>query len=108
MRLDLSRLKGEPAGTDTRYSVGLDGALGDEWVADFRALQAESAIGRRFELDRGRGAVRFACRSVDGTTVVFEALEGLEELVRHANQIVAVRRASGPRISVLTAAPHAR
>ncbi|HTY43419.1 MAG TPA: hypothetical protein VMH79_16225 [Thermoanaerobaculia bacterium] len=108
MKLDLSRLKGEPAGTDTRYSVALDGRLGDEWVADFRALQAESAVGRRFELDRGRGAVRFSCRSVDGTTVVFEALERLEELVRHANQIVAVRRASGPRIGALSAAPPAR
>lgn len=105
VKLDLSRLKGEPAGTDTRYTVALAGPAGQEWVEAYRMLQqAEPAAHRRFELDVARASVRFSCRTVDGTGVVFDLLEQLETIVERVNQVIAVRRAAGPRISLATPA----
>ena len=98
VKLDLSRLKGEPAGAETRYTVSLEGPISEQWVEFYGRLQADSAAGRRFELDVPRAIVRFSCRTVDGTGQVFEALERLETLVERANQIVAVRRAAGPHL----------
>ena len=33
VKLDLTRLQGESLGTSTRYSVGIEGAPGEEWLA---------------------------------------------------------------------------
>jgi hypothetical protein len=107
--LDLSRLKGEPSGSDTRYSVALEGPVGEQWVEAYRTLeQAEPAAHRRFELDVPRATVRFSCRTVDGTGVVFDLLEQLETIVGRVNQVAAVRRAAGPRISLASPALRAR
>lgn len=109
VKLDLSRLKGDSAGTDTRYSVALAGPVGETWVEAYRSLQqAEPAAHRRFELDVARASVRFSCRTVDGTGVVFDLLEQLEAIVDRVNQVVAVRRALGPRISLVSSALRAR
>lgn len=108
VKLDLSRLIGEGVGTDTRYSVALEGPLDDAWIEAFRTLQSESLVFKRFDLDRARALIRFVCRTVDGTGQVFEALERLENLVERVNQVVAARRAAGPRISLPPAALRAR
>jgi hypothetical protein len=109
VKLDLSRLKGEAAGTDTRYTVSLAGPIGEPWLDAYRTLQqAEPAAHRRFEFDVPRATVRFSCRTVDGTGVVFDLLEQLETIVDRVNQVVAVRRAAGPRISLVNSALRAR
>jgi len=108
VKLDLSRLHGEPLGTSTRYSLGLDGAPGDEWVAEFRGRQAETPVHRRYEIDASRATVRFSCRTVDGNGMVFEFLENLEALVEEINRIVAVRHSVGPRIGPASFASRAR
>jgi len=97
VKLDLSRLKGDPAGSDTKYAVALDGSLRTEWIQAWREVQNGTSIGRRYEIDAGAGVVRFSCRDVDGTGMVFEALERLESLVARANEIAAARRAELPR-----------
>lgn len=102
VKLDLSRLKGEPSGGDTRYAVGIEGSLRPEWLETYRQFQAGTPGLRRFEIDAPAAAVRFTCRNVDGTGVVFEALERLESLITRVNQVAWVRRAAGPRISVPT------
>lgn len=109
VRLDLSRLQGEPVGTDTRYSVALAGPVSDAWIEGYRTLQqAEPAAHRRFELDVARATVRFSCRTVDGTGIVFDLLEKLETIVERVNQVVAVRRALGPRISLASSSLRAQ
>ncbi len=108
VKLDLTRLQGEPLATSTRYSVALESAPGEEWVAEFRARQVEVPAHKRFELDLGRSVVRFSCRTVDGTGMVFEFLEQLETQIEEINRILAVRHAVGPRVSSVPAAPRAR
>lgn len=108
VKLDLSRLEGEPQATSTRYSVGLSGAPSEEWVAEFRAGQAEVPAHRRYELDPARGCVRFSCRTVDGTGMVFEFLSNLEILVDSLNRALASRHAIRPRVSSASSAPRAR
>lgn len=109
VKLDLSRLKGEEIGTETRYTVALEGPVGEQWVGAYRTLQqTESAVNRGFHLDPARAAIRFSCRTVDGTGLVFEALERLETLVERVNQVVALRRAAGPRLSFAPPALRAR
>ena len=98
VKLDLSRLSGESLAMSTRYSVGLEGAPGDEWTSEFRARQEEKPVHRRYEIDAARSAVRFSCRTVDGNGMVFEFLENLETLVEEINRIVAVRHAVGSRV----------
>ncbi len=100
VKLDLSRLKGETSGSDTRYRVGIEGSLRPEWLETYRQFQAGTPGLRRFEIDAPGAAVCFTCRNVDGTGVVFEALERLEALIARVNQVAVVRRAAGPRISV--------
>ncbi len=97
VRLELSTLRSETSGTDTRYTVALRGPIDENWLEGCRAVQAESPGYRRFELDRARPGFRFSCRTVDGTTLVFEMLERLEALVDWVNELVAARRAAGPR-----------
>lgn len=108
VKLDLTRLQGEPLATSTRYSVALEKAPGEEWSAEFRARQAEAPAHKRYELDLVRSVVRFSCRTVDGTGAVFEFLEQLENLIEEINRIVAVRHAVSPRVSSVPAAPRAR
>ena len=102
VKLDLSRLKGETNGGDTRYSVGIEGSLRPEWLETYRQFQAGAPGLRRFEVDAPSATVRFTCRNVDGTGVVFEALERLEFLITRVNQVAWVRRAAGPRIRMPT------
>ena len=102
--LDLSQLKGETVGTDTRYTVALAGPVDERWAQAYDELQAALGPRRRFELDRAKTMIRFSCRTVDGNGAVFEVLERLEALVERANQIAIVRRAAGPRISFATPA----
>ena len=97
VKLDLSQLKGDPVGGDTKYAVALDGSLRTEWIQAWREVQNGTALGRRYEIDATGGVVRFTCRNVDGTGMVFEALERLESLVARANQIAAARRTEIPR-----------
>jgi hypothetical protein len=99
VRLDLSRLKGETSDTDTKYTVALAGPADERWIEAYSDLQAELGPRKLFELDAARGLIRFSCRTVDGTGVVFEALDRLEALVERANGIAAVRRAASPRIT---------
>ncbi|MGE5413524.1 MAG: hypothetical protein ACM3NW_05060 [Syntrophomonadaceae bacterium] len=108
VKLDLTRLQGEPLTTSTRYSVALESAPGEEWAAEFRSRQVEVPAHKRYELDLGNSVVRFSCRTVDGNGMVFEFLEQLETQVEEINRILAVRHAVGPRISPVPAAPRAR
>jgi hypothetical protein len=108
VRLDLSRLKGETAGTETRYTVALAGPVDERWTEAYRDLQAELGPRKLFEFDVAKGLIRFACRTVDGTGVVFEALGRLEALVERTNGIAAVRRASSPSIRFANRALRAR
>jgi hypothetical protein len=96
--VDLSRLQGEPRAGDTRYTVALEGSLRSEWVEVWREVLSASAVLRRFEIDPARSVVHFTCRNVDGTAMVFDALERLESAVKRVNEIVTVRRAAAPRV----------
>jgi hypothetical protein len=104
MTVDLTRLKAEPRNGDTRYSVGLDGSLRSDWLEVWREVLSASAVPRRYEIDPASAVVHFTCRNVDGTALVFDALERLEATVKRVNEVAAVRRAAAPRI---IAAPNA-
>jgi len=108
MAVDLSRLEGEARGGDTRYTVSLAGSLRSDWVDAWRELVHSSAVLRRFEIDPARSIVHFACRNVDGTAMVFDALERLETTVKRVNDIVAIRRASSPSVIAPRSALRAR
>ncbi len=108
VRLDLSTLKGEPAGADTRYAVRLRGPVDERWLESCRGLLADSPALRRFALDAAQGTLGFSCRTVDGTALVFEMLERIEGLVERVNQLAAIRRSVGPRVSVSSATLRAR
>jgi hypothetical protein len=86
VRVDHSTLRGETAGTDTRYTVGLLGVVDEAWAAAYRTIQSESTGYRRFRLDASSRTISFSCRTVDGTAHVFEALERLEALLSIVNQ----------------------
>jgi hypothetical protein len=66
------------------------------------------AIYLRFDLDRSNGMIRFACRTVDGTGMVFEMLERLEMLVARVNQLVEIWRAQSPDIRIASGGIRAR
>jgi hypothetical protein len=108
MTVDLSRLQGEPRGGDTRYTVALEGSLRTEWLHIWRGMLSTSAVLRRFEIDPARAVVQFTCRSVDGTAMVFDALESLETTVKRVNDILAVRRAATPGVTAPPTALRAR
>jgi hypothetical protein len=84
--VDHSTLKGEPTGTDTRYSVSLIGGNDPSWAAAFRQLQADSSAFRRLRLEPATGVVSFVCRGIDGPTQVFDVLGRLDALVKLVNQ----------------------
>jgi hypothetical protein len=88
VRVDHSTLRGEAAGTDTRYTVGLLGVVDGAWAEAYRAVQSESTGYRRFRLDPRSRTITFSCRTVDGTAKVFETLDRLEALLAIVNQQV--------------------
>jgi hypothetical protein len=85
IRVDHSTLNGQPAGSDTQYTVALSGAVGERWVEAFRAIQAESTAYRRFRLDPAGATISFSCRIVEGPTQVMEVLERLDTLLELVN-----------------------
>ena len=99
MTVDLTRLQGEPRGDGTRYTVALEGSLRSDWLSVWREMVGASAILRRFEIDPARTVVQFICRTVDGTAMVFDALEHLESAVKRVNDIVAIRRAANTGVT---------
>ena len=86
--VDHSTLRGAPAGTDTRYTVSLRGAVDTRWTEAFRITQAGSNEYRNFRHDGATGTISFTCRTVDGAAQVFEALDVLEKLVGTVNEQV--------------------
>ncbi|HEY3203661.1 MAG TPA: hypothetical protein VGL03_08370 [Thermoanaerobaculia bacterium] len=84
--IDTSTLRGETAGTDTRYTIALVGPVDERWTEAYRIVQAESTGYRRFHLDPSKRAISFSCRIVDGPAQVFEVLERLEALLGLVNQ----------------------
>jgi len=106
--VDRSRLQGEPRAGDTRYTVALNGSLRSEWVAVWREVLGASAVLRRFEIDPFAAVIHFTCRNVDGTAMVFDALERLEAAVKRVNQIVSVRSAAAPHVIAAPTALRAR
>jgi len=90
--VDHSTLKGEPAGVDTRYTVGLVGPLDDVWAEAYRMQQADSTAFRRLRLDPATRTVSFTCRGIDGPTQVFDILERLDALIKRVNLQIGPRR----------------
>jgi hypothetical protein len=83
---DHSTLRGQPEGSETRYTIGLKGSVDDRWAEAFRLTQAESPVFLRFRLDRGSSSIGFSCRTVDGAVLVFDVLERLEALLKAVNR----------------------
>ena len=109
VRVDLTALRGEPRGADiTVYTVALNGSVNDRWVEAYRLTSEQSAVSRRFVLDPARSTVRFACRTADGTELVFEMLERLEALVARVNQLVEIWRCQAPHVRFSPAPLRAR
>ena len=109
VRVDVTTLRGEPRGADTTvYTVALKGPVNDRWVEAYRLTAEQSAVSRRFELDPAGSAIRFACRTADGTELVFEMLERLEALVARVNQLVEIWRSQVPHVRFSPAPLRAR
>ena len=99
VRVDVTTLRGEPRGADTMaYTIALRGPVTDRWIEGYRVTTEQSAVSRRFDLDPARSTIRFACRTADGTALVFEMLERLEALVARVNQLVEIWRSQAPRV----------
>ncbi len=90
--VDHSTLKGEPTGSDTRYSVALTGPLDEVWSEAYRIQQADSTAFRRLHLDTATRTISFTCRAIDGPTEVFEILERLDALIKRVNLQIGARR----------------
>ena len=90
--VDHSTLKGEPAGSDTRYSVVLTGPFDELWAASYRIQQADSTAFRRLHLDTATRTISFTCRAIDGPTQVFDILERLDALIKRVNLQIGSRR----------------
>jgi hypothetical protein len=89
--VDHSTLKGEPSGTDIRYSVALIGPLDQVWAEAYRILQADSTAFRRLHLDAASRTVSFTCRTIDGPAQVFDILERLDALIKRVNRQTSAR-----------------
>lgn len=83
---DHSTLRGQPVGSETRYTIVLKGVVDDRWAEAFRLTQAESPVFLCFRLDRASSSIGFACRTVDGAILVFDVLERLEALLKAVNR----------------------
>lgn len=90
--VDHSTLKGEPSGTDVRYSVALTGPVDQVWAEAYRILQADSTAFRRLRLDVQSRTVSFTCRGIEGPAQVFDILERLDALIKRVNLQVSGRR----------------
>jgi hypothetical protein len=86
VRFDHAKLRSEPAGTHTRYTVSLTALPGESWHDAYAAACEQAGLLRSFPLDRGRGTVSFSCRVVEGPAHVIEMLERLEELLVAADK----------------------
>ena len=94
--VDHSTLRGEPSNSDTRYTVGLFGAVDDRWIDAYRLTQSEATGHRRFRLDRANATISFTTRTVDGPAMVFEVLEQLEAFLELVNGQVETWRSQTP------------
>ena len=81
IRLEHATLRGQEAGSETRYTVSLSRPADARFVLALRAVQAEMAQHRRFQLEPGGAAIAFSCRSVEGPSGVFEMLQRAESLL---------------------------
>jgi hypothetical protein len=81
IRLEHATLRGQDAGTETRYTVSLSRPADARFVAALRTVQAEMPQHRRFQLDAGGTALAFSCRCVEGPSGVFEMLLRAESLL---------------------------
>ena len=81
IRLDHATLRGEAAGTHTRYTVSLTGRPDEAWYGAYAAVCGQAGLSRNFPVDRGRGTISFSCRVVEGPAQVIEMLEKLEEVL---------------------------
>ena len=96
---DHSTLRGEHAGTETRYTIALKGFVDDRWAEAFRLSQAESPLSQRFRLNRSTATIGFTARDVDGAVFVFDMLEQLDALLKSANERLDFWRNQNPAVS---------
>ena len=90
--VDHSTLKGEPSGSDTRYSVRLTRPVDEVWAEAYRIQQADSTAFRRLHLDKETQSISFTCRAIDGPAQVFDILERLDALIKRVNLQIDARR----------------
>jgi|GEM_PF-2743950 hypothetical protein len=83
---DHASLRGDHAGTESRYTIALKGSVDDRWAEAFRLSQAESKSYQRFRLNRATATIGFTCREVDGAVHVLDMLESLDQLLKEANE----------------------
>ncbi|HEX4438982.1 MAG TPA: hypothetical protein VH854_02860 [Thermoanaerobaculia bacterium] len=81
IRLEHATLRGEDAGTETRYTVSLSRPADARWLGALQMAQAEMPQHRRFRLDPSGASLAFSCRSVEGPSGVFEMLLRAESLL---------------------------
>ena len=102
---DHASLRGDHAGTESRYSIALKGFVDDRWAEAFRLSQAESPSYQRFRLNRATATIGFTCREVDGAVHVLDMLESLDQLLKDSNERFDFWRNQNPAV---TAASHLR
>jgi len=95
-RLDPASLRGQDAGSETRYTIAVRGPADEHWADAYRAVQTELTSHRGFQLDRRSRTIAFTCPTVEGPAFVFEMLERLEELLELADRRAAVVRSQAP------------
>ena len=95
---DHSTLRGQPDGSETRYTIALKGRLDDRWAEAFRIVQAESPVHARFRLEGSTQSIGFSCRVVDGAVSVFDVLERLEKLLKSVNERVEFWQTQNPAV----------
>ncbi len=103
VELDHASLRGQAAGSDTRYTVAVRGTADQDWADAYVEVQQALVPYRRFQLDRRTRTVSFSCPTVEGPAFVFEMLERLEELL-----VIAERRAGVRSSQAAPAAPSLR
>jgi hypothetical protein len=86
IRIDHATLRSEPAGSHTRYTIGLAGRPDDAWYAAYQAAREHAGMTQSFPIDRARATVSFSCRVVEGPAHVMEMLERLEALLVSAER----------------------
>lgn len=97
---DHSTLRGEHAGSETRYTIALTGYIDDRWAEAFRLSQAESVNYQRFRLSRATASVGFTSRDVDGAVFVFDMLDWLDALLKASNERLEFWHTQNPAVTV--------